>query len=180
MKTPFPGRGTWTSFSVKLSVALLLIVGLAATPAQAGEHSLGVGAHFWATVEQIAVHGFDIQDDGYAFVLSYRYEPGGLVFFQVDVDYYADGYGGATATSYTPQAFVGFGRNWYIAAGVGLTHSDEFTSDPFYIGRGGWNLDLLPGISLDINASYEIEAWNEVDQLRSDGTTLGAVIRFKL
>ena len=170
----------WSSFSVKLSAALLLIAGLAVAPARAGEHRLGVGAHFWATVEQLAVHGLDIQDDGYAFVLSYRYEPSGLVFFQLDVDYYADGYGGATETAYTPQAFVGIGRKWYVAAGVGQTYSDDFTSAAFYIGRFGWNLDLLPGISLDINASYEVEAWNEVDQLRSDGTTLGAVIRFKL
>jgi hypothetical protein len=78
------------------------------------------------------------------------------------------------------MAFVGVGRNWYIAAGVGLTHTDDFTSDHFYIGRIGWDLALLPGISIDINASYEIEAWKEVDQLRSDATTLGAVIRFTL
>ena len=52
--------------------------------------------------------------------------------------------GRTTETAYTPQAFVGFGRNWYVAAGVGLTSSDDFTSDHFYIGRFGWNLDLLP------------------------------------
>jgi hypothetical protein len=182
MKTPLPGCGTWTSFSVKFSAALLLFAGLAAAPAQAADHRIGLGAHFWKTVDEIVDDGSfgGIEDDGYAFVLSYRYAPGGLIFFQIDIDYYADGYGGSTDTAYTPMGFIGVGRDWYIAAGVGLTYTDDFTSDHFYVGRIGWDLDLLPGISIDINASYEIDAWKEIDQLRSDATTLGAVIRFTL
>lgn len=161
-------------------LAMLACATLGAAPAEAGEHRLGVGAHFWKTVDDIVDDASigDIEDDGYAFVLSYRYVPGGLVFFQVDVDYYADGYGGSTETAYTPMGFVGVGRDWYVAAGIGVTITDDFTSDHFYVGRIGWDLDLLPGISLDMYASYEIDAFKEIDQLRSDATTLGAVVRF--
>ena len=175
MKTPFPGCGTWKFFFVVLAFGALV-----AAPAAAGEHSLGLGAHFWKTVDEIADDGgfSGIEDDGYALVVSYRYEPGGLVFFQLEVDYYADGYGGSTETAYTPMAFIGLGRTWYIAAGVAVTHTDDFTSDDFYLGRVGWNIDLLPGIGIDISGTYQIDAFNEVDQLRSDATTLGAVVRF--
>ncbi len=178
MKTPFPGCGTLDILTGNADVYPVS----PRRPPPAGEHGLGLGAHFWKTVDEIADDGSfgDLEEDGYAFVLSYRYEPGGLVFFQADVDYYADGYGGSTDTAYTPMAFVGVGRNWYVAAGIGVTITDDFTSDSFYVGRVGWNLDLLPGIGIDLNATYEIDAWQEVDQLRSDATTLGAVLRFTL
>lgn len=184
MKAPFPGCGIFKS----LLPAILFCAILAPAPAEAGEHSLGLGAHFWKTVDAIADDGdfSGIEDDGYAFVASYRYKPGGLVFFQIDLDYYPDGYGGFQGNSYTPMVFLGVGRTWYAAAGFGITHTDkvlhigneEFSADPHYLGRIGWNLDLLPGVGLDLNASYAIDAWNAVDQLRSDATTLGAMIRF--
>ncbi len=163
-------------------MAILLGTLLAVAPAEAGEHQLGLGAHFWKTVDNIVDDASlsNIDEDGYAAVASYRYQPGGIFFFQIDLDYYANGYGGSTADAYTPMIFLGAGRNWYLAVGIGATYSSDFNSDSFYVGRIGKNFDLLPGISLDINATYEIDSFSEFDQLRSDSTTLGAVVRFTL
>jgi len=184
MKAPFPRCGASKSFLP----AMVLCAILTAAPAKAGEHSLGIGAHFWKTVDEIADDGgfSGIEDEGYAVVASYRYKPGGLLFFQVDLGYYPDGTSGLIDAAYTPMVFLGVGRSWYAAAGVGITHTekilhigdDDFSSDPYFLGRIGWNLDLVPGVAIDLNASYAIDAWNEADQLRSDATTLGAMIRF--
>lgn len=184
MKTPFPGRGTLKSF---LLTTLFCAI-LASAPAGAGEHSLGLGAHFWKTVDKIVDDGgfSGIEDDGYGFVASYRYRPGGLVFFQIDLDYYQDGYGGFSGNTYAPTAFLGVGRTWYAAAGIGIIHSDkylhigdeEFNSATYYLGRIGWNIDLVPGIGIDLNASYAIDAFNKLDQVNGDSTTLGAAVRF--
>lgn len=185
MKAPFPGCGALRSFLLPILFSAIL----APAPAEAGEHSLGLGVHFWKTVDEIADDGdfSGIEDDGSAFVASYRYKPGGLIFFQIDFDYYPDGYGGYSGNTYTPMVFVGVGRTWYVAAGIAYTHTDkvlhigdeEFSSgDSYFLGRIGWNLELLPRVALDLNASYEIDAWNAVDQLSSDATTLGAVVRF--
>lgn len=159
---------------------------LCALPAGAGEHRFGLGAHFFKTVDDIADDGFsDIEDDGYAFVVSYRYEPGGFIFFQLEADYYKDGYGGATESALAPAVFVGVGRDIYVAIGLAATYSDDFDgsfSDPYYIGRIGYDLDLLPGISLDINVNYQAGSFSEIEDfdLDTDTLTLGASIRFTL
>lgn len=184
MKAPYPRCGILKS----VLPTILFCAILAPAPAKAGEHSLGLGAHFFKTVDRIVDDGGfgDIEDDGYALVASYRYRPGGLVFFQIDLDYYQDGYGGFSGNTYAPTAFLGVGRQWYAAAGIGIIHSDkylhigdeEFNSATYYQGRIGWNIDLVPGIGIDLNASYAIDAFNKLDQLETDSTTFGAVVRF--
>lgn len=172
-----------TSALSGLMVFMVLCYG--ASPATAAEHRLGLGAHFWKTVDEIADDGgfSDIEEDGYALVASYRYEPGGFLFFQVDVDYYQDGFGGSSDSAISPRVLVGAGGNFYVAVGIGTTFADGFEnsmSDPFYVGRVGFELDLLPGVSLDLNANYEADAFAEVDNFETDATTFGAVLRFSL
>lgn len=180
-----PGS-SWLRFRTSAlgGVLLFMVCVLAASPAAAAEHRLGLGAHFWKTVDEIADDGFgDIEEDGYAFVLSYRYEPGGFLFFQVDVDYFKDGFGGATDPAFAPMAMIGAGGTFYVAVGIGVTVADEFdgsVSDPFYVGRVGFELDLLPGVSVDIHANYQADAFSEVDNFQTDATTLGAVLRFSM
>ncbi len=156
--------------------------------AEAGEHRLGVGAHFWRTVDDISDDIFDspfdgIEDDGFAWVVSYQYVPKGLFRFELDVEYYDGGFAGSPDSAYTPTGFVLFGGNFYAGVGIGFTVSnglEDDVSDPFYAARLGWELDLLPGISVDINANYRAEAFNDLDEASSDAITLGAILRFNI
>ena len=166
----------------------LLLVTLVAAPAQAADHRLGVGAHFWRTLDDFTDDIFndpfdDIEDDGFAIVASYQYVPDGLFRLEVDLEYYDGGFGGSNEAAWTPIGYVIFGGNWYVGVGVGFTFSDGLdgdVSDPFYAARIGREIDLLPGISVDINANYRADAFSELEDAESDAITLGAIIRFNI
>ena len=170
-----------------LLAAMVLCLALAA-PATAAEHRLGVGAHFFKTIDSFADDIFDdsfndVEEDGYAWVLSYQYVPRGLFRLEFDFEYYDEGFGGSGTESYTPIAFVLFGGNWYGGLGVGMTFSDGLdgdSSDPFFAARVGREFDLLPGISVDINANYRADAYSDLDEADTDAITLGAIVRFNI
>lgn len=163
-----------------------LVVGALAgvSTVEAAEHRFGIGARFWKTVDDLADDGFDgIEDDGYAIVLNYKMKPRGLFHLQVEAEIYEDGFGGSDDTAVAPIAYLGIGGNLYAAAGVGVIVSDGLSdnvSDPFFAGRIGWELDLLPGISVDINANYYADAFDELGDASTDAITLGALVRFSL
>jgi len=123
----------------------------------------------------------DINDNGNSLVFSYQYLPGGLLRFEGDLEYYSDGYGGSTSTAWAPQAYVLLGRGFYGGVGIGATKSDfpngDSWSDPWYAAKIGLDLLLLPKIHLDINANYRADAFNELDNAKSDAVTLGASVR---
>lgn len=168
-----------------LSAVLLALAfgAVAAAPAVAAEHRLGVGVHYWRTLDDLADEGFDELDEtGTSGVLSYQYIPGGLLALQVDGEYFAKGFGGSTDETFSPQVYLVVGVNGpYAAAGVGVLYSKELEdeiSDPFYIARVGWNLELIPNLHLDLNANYRAGAWSELDEADTDTITLGGVVRF--
>lgn len=167
-----------------LSLFALLALALgAAAPAGAAEHRLGVGLHYWRTLDDLADEGFgDLDESGTSGVLSYQYIPGGLLSLQIDGEYFAKGFGGSTEATFSPQVFLVLGVDgFYAAAGVGVLYSDDLEdeiSDPFYIARVGWNLELVPNLFLDLNANYQAGAWKDLDQADTDTITLGGVVRF--
>lgn len=156
--------------------------------AMAGEHRLGVGAHFWRTVDDFADDILndpfdDIEEDGFAWIVSYQYVPKGLFRIELDVEYYDGGFGGSPDASYSPIGFLLFGGNIYAGVGVGFTVSsglEDDVSDPFYAARVGWEIDLLPGISVDLNANYRADTFANLDRASSDTVTLGAIVRLDL
>ena len=164
-------------------VAALALVALAPA-ASAAEHRLGIGAHFWKTVDDLVDDTFsDIEDDGLAYVLSYQYIPRGLLRLEIDLEYYDDGFGGSPEGAISPLAYVLIGRSLYGGVGVGVTFSDgldDDVSDPYFAARLGYELHLLPGLSVDINANYRADAFNDLDQADTDAITLGALLRFNL
>ena len=170
----------------RLVLALLFAAGLGLAHPAAAESRLGLGVHFWRTVDRLADDIGDdnvanIEDDGYGFVLSYQRIPRGIFRWELDLEIYADGYGGSDETAVSPIAFLLVGHGLYAGVGIGTTFSDGLSdnvSDPFYAARLGWELDLLPSLSLDINANYRAGAFNELDDFDSDAITLGAMIRF--
>ena len=161
---------------------------LAAEPATAAENRFGLGVQFFKTIDDLVDDAGDdstanIEEDGYAIVASYQRIPRGLFRFEIDVEYYESGFGGSGESSLTPLAFILVGRSLYAGVGIGVTYASDLqdnVSDPFYAGRLGYELDILPGLSVDFNANYRVGAFNDLDQLDTDALTLGAILRFKL
>ena len=167
----------------RIGLVLLLSVFIACLgqPVLAAEHSIGLGAHFFSTLDDLADDGFDdIEDDGYAYVVSWKIEPEGIFFFEIDAEYYPDGFAGATDATLVPSAFLGVGHGLYAAVGLGVAYSDDFTddvSDPIWTGRVGFDWSILPGLSLDMNANYRAGAFDELESASTDAITIGASIR---
>ncbi|MEM1176768.1 MAG: hypothetical protein AAGM22_00360 [Acidobacteriota bacterium] len=169
---------------VRLCCIAGLFLLLAPGQALAADHYVGIGAHFWKTIDDLAGDGFDdIEEDGYAFLLSYRYEPRGLFFLQGEVEYHPDGFGGSTDSTLVPVGYLGFGGTWYVAVGIGSSISSDLDgdiSDPFWAGRVGRAFDVLPGIGADIHLNYRADAFDELEDASTDAITVGATIRFNL
>lgn len=163
-----------------------VVIGCLAMPslATAGEHRIGFGYHYWETIDDLGDLG-DIEDDGFAKVISYQYLPGGFLRFEVDLEYFDDGFAGSSDTAYSPQVFALVGRFLYAGVGVGITHSNGFASgddwsDPWYAVRAGVDLLLLPKLHLDINANYRADAFEDLDRAKSDALTVGASLRLTI
>src|SRR5262245_5011250 len=151
---------------------------------EAGEHRFGAGVHYWKTVEDIAdeLPEFDIDEDGLTGVLSYQYVAG-FTRFELAAEYFEAGFQGSNDWAVAPQAYVLVGRGFYGGVGVGVTYSDFADgdwSDPYFIGKVGIDLLLLPKVHLDINADYRFAEWDQLGDADTDTVTLGATVRFTL
>lgn len=177
-------RMTWMTWMTRILTLTLLTGFVAAPQAEAADHRLGVGALFYTTVDDVLDDGFgDIEEDGYALVLSYRYEPEGIFWLGLDAEYYESGYGGATDGTVSPIVFLGVGHGLYAAVGLGFSLADEFDdniSESFWAGRVGWQKAILPGIAIDINLNYRADAYEALGDASTDAINLGATLRFRL
>jgi hypothetical protein len=164
--------------------ALPVLLALFAAPAFAGENVLGFGIHYWRTVDDIKDDGFgDIDSKGTSGVVSYQYFPGGPIGIELDLEYFDKGFSGSTEAAYAPQFYLVFGHRFYLATGIGMTYSDgleDSPSDPFYAGRLGVNVLLLPGVGLDLNANYRSNTYKGLRDAETDTVTLGAILRITL
>lgn len=162
----------------------LALTTLAALPAAAAEHRIGVGVHHWQTVEDLRDEGFeDIDESGSSGVLSYQLVPAGLFKLELDLEYFADGFAGSTEEAYSPQVFLLLGNKLYAGVGAGVIYSDQLDdeiSDPFYAARLGLDFLILPRLHLDINGNYRFDDWNQLDEADTDTITLGAYLRLAL
>lgn len=158
----------------------LIAIVLVAVPAAAAEHRFGLGGHYWRTIDSIEDDDFDIDEDGVTPYLTYQYLPGGLLRFEIDLEYFDEGFGGSAEEAYAPIVFALVGGGLYGGVGVGVVVSDGFEdeiSDPFYAARVGFDMELLPAIHLDINANYRANTFSELDEADTDSITLGAAVR---
>lgn len=167
-------------------VVILVLCGvlLFSVPSHAGNHRLGIGGHYWKSVDDIDISELtdDIKEDGYAMVVSYQYKPT-LFGFQFDVEIADDQLTGLDETVYSPQIFMIVGGLVYGGVGIGTHYTDgEFTDEPFYALKAGLDFELLPRLHLDINANYRFDNWDrdEVEaDLDTDTVTLGLVGRIE-
>ena len=166
------------------SLMIVALTAVLASPAGAGEHRIGAGVNYWKTIDDLDDEGFenigDIDDSGIAEVVSYQYWPKGLIGFEVDLEHFPDGFGGSTDDAWSPQVYITLGHGIYGGLGVGVTNSSDFEgdwSDPFYAAKLGFNMALLPHISLDLYGNYRFDAWSELNDADTDTVFLGALVR---
>lgn len=151
--------------------------------AYAVDLQLGVGAHYWRTLDDIK-DGGQFDDDGVAYMATVQLGWNDFVKFEGDLEVFPDGFAGTEDSAYAPQAYLIVGSTIYAGLGVGTVYSSDFeddVTDPFYVLRAGLNLELLPNIFLDVNANYHFLEWEEIegveDDIDSDTVILGAAVR---
>jgi len=172
-----------------LTASMLLVVTLSAgVPAHAADHYLGGGVRWIRTVSDIRIDEIgDVDADGQSVVLSYVADPAGAFKFEFDVEYFEDGFGEFSGEILSPQVLLLYGDNFYAGVGAGVNYIEdnllgEDTSDIYYIGRLGLNLLLLPRVTLDINANYQTNSFDNainIVEIDTKTTKLGAILRFK-
>jgi hypothetical protein len=167
-------------------IACSALLATLATPdaAFAAKHELGLGLRYWTALSDLDDEGLpeDLEDDGLAWVGSYLFDVEGPLKFALELEYAREGFGGSTSSAWTPQALVLVGGTFYGGVGIAITESSSLPgnrSDPFFVGRLGLDLALLPRLSLDINLNWQADAFNQLDNLDSDALTLGAIVRYR-
>lgn len=162
--------------SLLMALAILISV-----PAFAADHRIGFGVHHWQTVDDLADEGFEgLDDSGTSGIVSYQYMPEGLFSFELDLEYFADGFGGSTESAISPQAYLLIGHGLYAGVGVGNVVSDGESSDPFYAAKVGFDFSIIPRVSLDVNANYRFDDWSLIDEVETDTVTFGALLRLRI
>lgn len=168
----------------RLVLLLILIAGLGGGSATfAADHRLGLGLHYWQSLDDLAKDFPGVEDSGVSWIGSYQVDPVGPLKFLVDLEFFPDGFGGSREGAWSPQAYVLVGGKFYGGVGIGTTFASSFEnnrSEAFYIGRVGFDFTLLPRVRIDVNLSYRADAFNELEDFESDALTLGAVVRFNL
>lgn len=163
-------------------ILMLCIAGLRIPDAGAQTQTLGIGANYWRTVDELDADDFD--RDGLSWVVTYQRHLSRLLAIQADLEWFPSGFGGTDKDVFAPQAFVLAGGSLYLGAGIGILYSDgEFNDKPYYAVRLGLDLELLPTIYFDVHANYQFSEWDDINRLQekigSDTVFLGAAVRFE-
>jgi hypothetical protein len=168
------GKGVW---------GLVLVLVLAAAPAGAIEHRLGIGAHLWRTADELWDHPMDGDDSDLAGLLSYQLVLLRPLKLQLDVEFFPNGFGHAGEEAWSPQGLIVVGDRWYAAVGAGWIFSQNIEghiSDVLYIARLGADFPVLPRLRLDLffdQIAPDVSGLADADE---DTVTFAAVLRVRL
>jgi hypothetical protein len=163
--------------------AVLACTLLLASPVAAADQTLGLGLHYWKSLDDLAKDFPGVEDDGVSWLAAYQYDPAGLFKFEVDLEYFRKGFGGSTGSAWSPQLLVLVGGDFYGGAGITTTFASSFEnnrSSTSFLARAGWQITLLPGMHLDVNLNWKADAFNELKDVRSNALTLGVFARFNI
>lgn len=156
-------------------IALTVIATWGVQEARA-EHRIGGGANYWVSLDDVELD--DIDDNGLSYFASYQYRSG-FVGLELQLEMLPDFFG---EDAYMPQAYVLVGGTLYAGAGVGILNYDgEWADDPFYALKAGLDIQLLPGVNLDIFGNYRFSSEQKLDDaldnIDTDTVFLGAALR---
>lgn len=162
------------------SLALFVVIALAASQSFAGGARIGAGVHYWKTLDKIDLD--EIDESGVSWIASVQFGSSSILKFQADVEIFPEKFAGFKEVAYAPQGLMILGKTVYGGVGIGTYYIDgEFADRPFYLLRAGLDLELVPTLYLDINANYRFEDWVEpeeiIDDIDTDVITLGAAVR---
>ena len=160
-----------------LICGLTLLFGIVA-PTFAAQR-IGAGVHYWTAVKDVDIN--NVEESGLSLIASYQNQMTGFSALELDLEMFGEGYAGADAVVFSPQAYFLLGKGLYGGAGAGINYSEGSYSDPFFALRAGVDLEVLPSIHLDINANYRFETWDfdRVEEaVKTGNVTLGAIVRF--
>ncbi|HBT96307.1 MAG TPA: hypothetical protein DEB25_00955 [Desulfobulbaceae bacterium] len=148
-----------------------------AGPAIAGENRLGLGTNYWVALDDI---DSDVDDNGFSWLLSYQHHAG-LFTIELDGELLPDRFG---ETAVAPQAYLLIGGTIYAGAGIGIVYSDSsFADEPFFALRAGLDLEILPGLHLDISGNYRFndsaDLSDSAKDIDTDTIFLGATARIE-
>jgi len=165
-----------------VATALVALAVLAPAGLTAAEHQLGLGLHYWKSLDNLAKDFPGVDDSGVSWLASYLFDVEGPLKFAVDLEYFKNGYGGSTSSAWGPQVLALVGGSLYGGVGIGMVLSSSFDgnrSDPYFLARFGWDFPIFPHLTLDLNLNYQAEAFNQLDELKADALTLGAIVRYR-
>ena len=170
---------------MKLSITgvlslLLVCVGLVwATPASARGFRLGAGVHYMTVLGDIKDDpNFD--ENAFAFIASADFKVP-LVRIEGDVEFIPD-YHNSSETMIQPAVYGLLGNLIYGGIGTGIGYMDKSGwQKAFFALRAGVNFDLLPRVGLDVFASYQFQDAGDLENLSGDSLdslTFGAIAHF--
>jgi hypothetical protein len=153
-----------------------------------GWFQIGVGAHYWHTLEQIQSES-SLSRDGIAWALSTRILPQYWIHLAAEVEQFPDEFvagSGKDAETYAPAGYLVVGKGLYGAVGIGGYYTDgTFGNEPFYALRAGLMTVVLPSLWIDVHANYRFANANvddldqELKKVNADTITLGAALRIE-
>ena len=169
---------------IRSLVSTLFVVALL-TPAvsHAAEHRLGLGLHYWSAVDDLVEDLPGVEDSGVSWLGSYIFEVEGPLKFGIDLEYFANGYGGSTSSAWAPQVLALVGGKFYGGVGIGITVASSFdsnTSDPYFLARVGVDFPIFPRLTLDLNLNYQADAFNQLDNFKTSALTTGVIVRYRI
>ena len=167
-------------------VPIVVLCGVVlAGPAAATEprHRIGLGVHYWRTLEDIAFSEAD--ENGIAWVITYQHKLAAMLRVELDLELLPDAYAAADGL-WAPEALIILGSGVYAGLGVGTyVSSGHWGEDPFFMLRVGFDAEVLPMLYLDINANYRFEEWDDITEVDEEidharRRTAAGVLRLRL
>lgn len=170
---------------MKKIVVLLSVIGLVLSmslPAYCAAHRIGGGLFYWALVGDLEVEG--VKEDGITLVGSYQYQTIDFIKFEAALEVSKKGFENDEQQVIAPIVYFLLGRALYGGVGAGMNYADGEFGDPFFAARAGLDLELLPNVFADLNATYRFEQWGpellENNEAEADLLTLGVTLRLEL
>lgn len=153
---------------------------LTALHAPAADHHLGLGLHYWQSMNDFNLEE-DYDDSGASWVVTYQAR-GEYTAWELDLEILPENYGGSPDPAYAPQLYLLAGRGLYAGLGIGVNYIDSSFEDTFFAVKAGLEFSILPRINFDFSANYRFQDFSEFGDLYEnvdgDTITLGAAARW--